>query len=288
MNIYEVHKANPDVFTQLTLKNQLFCYYECPQKEKIIQLYSNHNQITFTLSGQRKLHHGDKQWTLTQEKGFLVKRGAFFQEITDDYSDWVVLVLYLKDDYLKKVFEEFRPHFALQNLPKVAIDMIQSFTLNDKIRNSCQSLLPYFSQPHLLPDSIFEGKFKELLFNLLVHPENKQILAYINQIVDDYTIPIWEVMESNYAYDLKISEYAEIANRSTSTFKRDFVKHYQTSPGKWLTAKRLEKATLLLETSQKPISDITFECGFKNVSHFSKIFKNKYDLSPTEYREQHR
>ena len=87
MNIYEVHKANPDIFTQLTLKDQLFCYYECPQKDKIIKLYSNHNQITFTLSGKRILHHSDKKFTLTQEKGFLVKRGAFFQEIAYDYSD---------------------------------------------------------------------------------------------------------------------------------------------------------------------------------------------------------
>lgn len=286
MNIYEVHKANPDIFTQLTLKDQLFCYYECPQKEKIVQLYSNHNQLTFTLNGQRMLHHGDKRWTLTQEKGFLVKRGAFFQEITDDYSDWKVLVLYLKDDYLKKVFEEFRPYFSLDDLPHVDVQMIQDFTLNDKIRNSCNSLLPYFSKPQSLPDTIFEGKFKELLFNLLIHPNNKQVLAYINQIVDDYTVPIWEVMESNYYYDLKISEFAEIANRSTSTFRRDFEKHYQTSPGKWLRAKRLERASILLETSNSTISEIIFNCGFKNVSHFSKVFKDKYKLSPTQYRKQ--
>ncbi len=286
MNIYEVQKANPDIFTQLTLKNLLFCYYECPQKEKIVQLYSNHNQLTFTLNGQRRLHHGEKKWTLTQEKGFLVKRGAFFQEIMDDYSDWKVLVVYLKDDYLKKVFEEFRQHFSLDKLPNVDLEMIQSFMLNDKIRNSYHSLLPYFSNPQLLPDVVFEGKFKELLFNILIHPSNRQILAYISQIVDDYTMPIWEVMESNYFYDLKISEFAEIANRSTSTFRRDFEKHYQTSPGKWLTSKRLERSTILLKTSNKSIGEITFDCGFKNVSHFSRVFKKKYNLSPSDYRKQ--
>lgn len=93
-------------------------------------------------------------------------------------------------------------------------------------------------------------------------------------------------MESNYYYDLKVSEFAEIANRSTSTFRRDFKKHYQSSPGKWLTTKRLERASLLLRTSNKTISEITFDCGFKNVSHFSRIFKEKFHLSPTEFREQ--
>ncbi|EAZ79303.1 helix-turn-helix domain-containing protein [Algoriphagus machipongonensis] len=288
MNIYKIHKANPDIFTQLSLRDQLFCYYQCPQREKIIQLYSNHNQLTFTLSGKRIVRQGDNKWILSQETGFLVKRGAFLQELPNNYSDWVVLVLYLKDDYLKKVFEEFRPHFSLGNLPKVDSEIIQEFTIDEKIQNSYNSLLPYFSKPQLLPDSIFEGKFKELLFNILIHPNNKKILAYINQIIDNYTIPIWEIMETNYYYDLRISEFAEIANRSTSTFRREFEKHYQTTPGKWITAKRLEKATILLQTSNKTISEITFDCGFKNISHFSRIFKEKFQLSPTEYREHNK
>lgn len=286
MNIYEIQKANPDIFTRLFLKDQLFCYYECPQKEKIIQLYSNHNQLTFTLNGKRIITHGNYRWTATDKKGILLKRGAFHQEIPDDFADWKVLVIYLKDDYLKKVFEEFRPHFSLSNLLESDTSMMQEFTINEQIQNSYKSLLPYFSKPQLLPDAIFEGKFKELLFNILMHPENRQILAYVNQIVDGYTVPVWEIMESNYYYDLTIAEFANMANRSTSTFRREFEEHYQTTPGRWLTAKRLEKAAVLLRSSGRSISEITFDCGFKNISHFSRIFKENFQLSPTEYRRK--
>ena len=284
MNVYDVHKSNPDIFKPLFLRDQLFCYYKCPQKEKVIQLYSNHNQLTFTIGGKRIIRHGDKKWVLSKDRGFLLKRGAFHQELPEDFSGWEVLVLYLKDNYLKKVFEELREHLPLKDLPEVNVEMIQQIEINNRIQNSYESLLPYFSNPDLLLDSIFEGKFKELLFNILIHPENHQILAYINQLVGDYTIPIWEVMESNYYYDLSIPEFAEIANRSTSTFRRDFQDHYHTTPGKWLTGKRLQKASLLLQTSDKTISDITFDCGFKNVSHFSKLFKEHFKSSPTKYR----
>lgn len=286
MNIYDIHKSNPEIFTQLSLKDQLFCYYECPQKEKIIQLYSNHNQLTFTISGKRIIQHGDRKWTLSKDQGFLVKRGAFHQELPHDFSDWKVLVLYLKDNYLRSIFEEYRQYLRLIDLPKVGVDMVQEFALDDKIRNSYESLLPYFKKTHLLPDSIFEGKFKELLFNILTHPGNNHILAYINQTSSNYAVPIWEVMETNYYYDLKISEFADIANRSMATFRREFEDHYGTTPGKWLTNKRLEKARILLATSGKSVSDITFDCGFKNVSHFSRIFKDKFRVSPTEYRNQ--
>lgn len=284
MNIYEIHKSHPDIFNQLVLKDQLFCYYECPQKEKIIRLFSNHNQLTFTINGERILHHGDKTWTLNDHHGFLVKRGAFHQEIPETFSDWEVLVLYLKDDYLKKVLEEFRPHLPLSKLPQVDTEIIQSFSINDQIRNSYISLLPYFREPHLLPDAIFEGKFKELLFNILAHPPNSSILAYMNHLADGYIVPIWKVMEANYYYDLTIGEFAEIANRSTATFRREFKQHYKTTPGKWLRKKRLEKSKLLLATSTKSISEIIFACGFKNLSHFSRIFREKYNLSPTQFR----
>ena len=288
MNIYEVHKANPDIFTPITLKNQLFLYYHCPQNEKIVQLYSNHNQITFSIGGKRILRHGTKKWVLSGNQGFLLKRGAYSQELPYDYSGWEVMVLYLEDNYLKSIFEEFREYLPLKNLPDLGIDMIQQFEIDDRIRNNYRSLLPYFSNPPALPDPIFEGKFKELLFNILIHPGNKQILAYINQIISGYITPIWEVMETNYYYDLSISEFAEIANRSTSTFRRDFEEHYRATPGKWLTNKRLERAQLFLTTSDKPISDITYDCGFKNVSHFSKIFKEKFKESPTQYRIHHK
>ena len=208
MNIYDIHKSNPDIFTQLTLKDQLFCYYECPQKEQILQLYSNHNQLTFTISGKRILQHGDKKWVLSADQGFLVKRGAFHQELPDDFADWKVLVLYLKDNYLKHIFEEFRQDLRLNNLPEVSVDMVQQFKLNNQIRNSYESMLPYFKKTQLLPDTIFECKFKEFLFNIITHPENSHILAYINNINGDYVITIWEVMETNYFSDLKILDFA--------------------------------------------------------------------------------
>lgn len=286
MNIYEFQKSKPEIFTQLSLKDQLFLYYRCPQIDQIMQLYSNHNQLAFTLSGKRILHHGNKEWITNTEQGFLVKRCAFLQELPPDYSGWEVLVLYLKDDYLKNVLEEFRQFLKMDDLPKADVEMIQVFEINDRIRNSYESLLPYFGKTHLLPDSIFEAKFKELLFNILSHPPNKHLLAHVSQIVSDYLVPIWEVMEAHYFYDLKVSEFAEIANRSTASFRREFIEHYQTTPGKWLTNRRLEKALLLLKTSDKSISEITFDCGFKNVSHFSRIFKEKFNLSPSKFRSE--
>jgi AraC-like DNA-binding protein len=36
---------------------------------------------------------------------------------------------------------------------------------------------------------------------------------------------------------------------------------------------------------KKNISEIAYDSGFENISHFSRIFKEKYSLSPLQYRK---
>lgn len=50
---------------------------------------------------------------------------------------------------------------------------------------------------------------------------------------------------------------------------------------------RLEKAANLLVNSNCNIQEIVYEVGFINTSHFSKIFKLKYGLSPLEYKKKY-
>lgn len=284
MNIYEVQKANKDIFHQFSVKDVLFVYYKCPQIKKIIQLHSPYNQFTFGVGGRKILHQADKSWTLSKDSGYLVKRTAFNEEIYEDPNGWELMAFYLKDDYLKEVYNEFRPHLPLHDLPALPAEMIIKMEIDDRIRNCYTSLIPYFTQTQPLPESILEIKFKELLYNILINPANKPILSYINSLADGYETPVWEVMEKNFMYDLKLPEYALLSNRSLASFKREFKNYYGTSPGKWLFEKRLNRAKRFLETSQKNISDIAFESGFRNVSHFSRIFKKQFGKSPVTYR----
>jgi len=251
-----------------------------------MQLYSKHIQIGFTLSGKRIQRHGNQKWVSSPDKGSLIKKCAFLQEMPADYHGWDVLVFYLKDDYLRSIFDEFRSHLSLNNLPEPNKEMIEDFEVDNQIRGCYKSFIPYFNNENPLPESLIENKFKELLFNIFSHPENKHILAYILKIVDRYKTPIWEVMEANYMYDLKIQDFANLANRSLSTFKRDFREHYKTSPGKWITNRRLKRAKAFLRTTEKAVSQVAFESGFKNASHFSRVFKTKFNVSPTEFQKQ--
>ena len=49
---------------------------------------------------------------------------------------------------------------------------------------------------------------------------------------------------------------------------------------------RLEKAAYLLVNTNMNIQEVMNEVGFVNNSHFTKIFKLKYDVPPTEYKKE--
>jgi len=53
-----------------------------------------------------------------------------------------------------------------------------------------------------------------------------------------------------------------------------------------LLDKRLENATLLLNSTSKSVNEVAFESGFENNSHFSRVFKAKYGKSPFHFRKE--
>jgi AraC-like DNA-binding protein len=207
------------------------------------------------------------------------------QEMHEDISGWELMAFYLQDEFLTKTVNEFRSHLPLQRLPSPISDKIMRIHVNETIRSSFDSLIPYFTLDNKPAERLIEMKFKELLYNIFTEPKNQAILAYVNQLGDESKTPIWEIMESNYMYNMSLEEFASISNRSVASFKRDFKDHYKTSPGKWLTKRRLEQARLLLRTSKKPVGEITLLSGFENMSHFCRIFREKYGMSPSQYRK---
>ena len=283
-NTYDFKVARTDIVKHLAVKDVLLAYYKCPQVEKVLHVFSHYNEIAFTLSGRKTLHHREKSWTLTDNTSLFIRKTAYRAE-KYDFEGWEILAFCFPDDFLRQVFREYRKYLPLKNLPPVPPDMLIEISVNETTRAFFYGMIPYFSQSIPPSENLLELKFKELLFNIFSDPANAALLAYVNSIDDQYKTPLWQVMEANYTFNLAIEEFARIAQRSVATFKREFQDYYHTTPGKWLTQRRLEYAKNLLTTSKKNVNAIADESGFENLTHFSRIFKEKYGLSPNYYRK---
>jgi AraC family transcriptional regulator, exoenzyme S synthesis regulatory protein ExsA len=285
INTYDFQVAHPDHFKQVAVKDLLFLYYKCPQEEKKINLYTHYNKIIYVLNGKKSIHHSNKSWVLAEDTSFFIRKTAYNQERFYDL-EWEVLCFYLPDNYLQQVFKEYRSNLPLRDIPPVPSDMLIEIDVNEVTRAFYYSIVPYFTQQEALSESLLELKFRELIFNILSNPANSDFLAYVNSMNDSLKPSLQEIMESNYTFNLSLTEFARIAQRSLASFNREFRENYHTTPGKWLTQRRLNYAQLLLITSRKNVNEIAYDTGFENVTHFSRVFKEKFGLSPLQHRKQ--
>lgn len=94
-----------------------------------------------------------------------------------------------------------------------------------------------------------------------------------------------EYIHDNLAEDLSLVRLAEVANLTVYQFARLFKRTTGQTPHQYVIQCRIERAKLLLEETQLPISDIAYRVGFANQSHFSTLFRRSIGVTPKAYRE---
>ncbi|MDX2173861.1 MAG: AraC family transcriptional regulator [Bacteroidota bacterium] len=136
----------------------------------------------------------------------------------------------------------------------------------------------------IVDENIITTKLKELLLILSKSENASSVYAFVESLFIPHEYNYNEIIQNNLYSDLSITDFSKLCNCSVATFKRKFVELYKESPAKYITQKKLEKASQLLHIKNKAIADIAYECGFETVSNFNKVFKKHYGKSPSEYK----
>jgi len=282
-NIYDFISDHPDMFKQYKVNELLFVEYNCIIEETKTGYWSHKNAFVYIVEGKKRWKSLDKEYLVDTGDALFIKKGAY---IAHQYFDeeFCALLIFVPDDFIRQVMHR-RQIRCPEVAPNKYEDAILRLDLDAILSNYFHSVLHYFPQSKPPPKDLLELKFEELILNILSGTNNKPLAAYLKTLCDDANIPLGEVMEENFAYNLKLEDFARLSGRSLSTFKRDFINTYGTSPGKWLTDKRLEYGKYLLETTHQSINEITFDCGYEDPSHFIKIFREKFGASPLKFRE---
>jgi AraC family transcriptional regulator, exoenzyme S synthesis regulatory protein ExsA len=281
-NLYDVIKGSLH-FNKFTI-NELICVeYTCPLADEELEIFTQYDYIIHVLSGQKtwKTIHGE--WKIGAGETIYLKKGAaiirqFFEE------DFCMLGFFLPDNLIRESLKESNNKVALAK--GETIYQFTSSILRDEtyLEGFFQSMLSYFRNDKQPPDSIIKLKLKELLLNLYLSNDNI-LTSYLNYIKDNSSPSLTHIMETNFCFNLSIEEFSKLTHRSLSSFKRDFFSHYNITPGKWLLSRRLEHSAAMLINDNSNISQIAFESGFEDVSHFSRVFKAKFNVSPRDYRK---
>jgi AraC-like DNA-binding protein len=149
------------------------------------------------------------------------------------------------------------------------------------LRNTLESLPLFFDaeRPHHQP--LARLKLDELVLALI-----------------DADARVWSPLNASGRHDRRLVDYvatrpvsrhslhelARGAGQSVSTFKRRFRAATGVPPAAWLRQKRLARAKLLLESSDRSVTEIAFDVGFSSVSHFVHTFRRRYQITPHRIR----
>lgn len=118
------------------------------------------------------------------------------------------------------------------------------------------------------------------------------LLSHRNESVNSshkYVEMAKNYIETNYnCNQISISEIAENLNLDRSYFSTLFKKYTGKSPQEYLLDFRLNKAAEMLTVSTLKSGEIGRLCGYTDQFNFSKMFKRKFGVSPSQYARTHK
>ncbi|MBS5523275.1 MAG: helix-turn-helix domain-containing protein [Clostridiales bacterium] len=124
-----------------------------------------------------------------------------------------------------------------------------------------------------------------LLLLSLVNASDRIFYGQGNPSDRQDVLRVLRYIESNYR-TASLQELAEMMNESFYQLSRFIKKHTGHTFKELLLIKRLNQAAYLLGTTRLPVADIIYHVGYDNTSYFHRVFKERYKMTPREYRER--
>lgn len=129
-------------------------------------------------------------------------------------------------------------------------------------------------------------EFKNALGRAIFHELFDQVrLELVEKPLPDIVKKVKHYIEDHYTEECdtkSISEYAGVSQRYLFKIFRDYL---DSTPVEYLWQLRLNKGVELIYFSGLKISEIAYQCGFKNPYHFSRYVRQHFGVSPSKLRK---
>lgn len=257
-----------DIFLAMYFDNGMSCLHR-NHSHVLVYMYSGELEVN-ECGKVTRLHKGDCAFIRKDFSVQLTKqgyKGQQFKAIFLMFTPKFLRNFYCKLDKAALPTDARRNKVSLCKLPSNRPDITSLF----------ESMTPYFDSGIQPTEELLNLKMTEGMYVLM--NTDKSLYASLFDFAVPWKIDILDFMERNYMNDLTLKEIANYTGRSLATFKRNFRKVSDLPPQKWIVRRRLEAAHALMQSGRK-ISEICFNVGFKNLSHFSKAYKKVYGSSP--------
>ncbi|WP_182299542.1 helix-turn-helix transcriptional regulator [Cohnella cholangitidis] len=215
------------------------------------------------------------------------------------------------------VFRPYEPHYNLvqePGKPIVWILVLFSPSIVKWIPHGHKLLYPFYTDtvsPHIEKSSPYASAIHRAAIEAYEEEQRKapgwetqqfmhfidiliQIYRYTldrqaemgNTAVDSEMIAVLEHLLQHMTEEMDIQVLIRLYGKGKTRFYNDFRSLMGVSPNRFIHRLRVQIAMHLLDTTDKPITSIGFECGYNSIHYFNKVFKEHRGISPSQYRSR--
>ncbi|OIN55579.1 helix-turn-helix domain-containing protein [Arsenicibacter rosenii] len=177
------------------------------------------------------------------------------------------------DPHLFRRLLDINPEASLQNIdPKVYDNRANLLSFNQPFSTKpdarlieTQAILTQLLSRFMLPD--------------------QQHTAGISQTVNQYRT-VLAFIHAHLQEKLTVGELAGLLGMHVDYFSRQFLAVLGVRPIDYIINKRMERAQLLMTTTDLSLQDIAEQVGISDIYYFSRLFKRRFGVPPARYRKQ--
>jgi AraC family transcriptional regulator len=128
-------------------------------------------------------------------------------------------------------------------------------------------------------DEFSNCSIEMLLIGLIADKKRgeKSLPNWLNKIV--------ELLNDNWNTEISLNDLATAANVHPKTISKYFPKYFNCTFGDYRRKIKVEKSLSLIKTSNLSLTEIAYECGFYDQSHFTATFRNLTGFRPKEFQK---
>lgn len=249
--------------------------------------------IGYILRGTKHIYDGDKRQTLNKGDIFYLGIGHhYIENVPDGGLPYEEILFYYTPSDLQRILLHLNITYGLNITNDHTCEQCRHRSHVavpgwNAVRNFFSNTNAYLRDEEFHPDETAENiKMTELIYHIVSHDDGCIKSKILNNI-DVEKESFEQLVFDNIFKDVSIEELASEANRSLTSFKKEFRKLFGLPPHKWFIRQRLMHARLLLISTSYSVSEIGAQCTFPNTSHFIKLFKKEYAMTPAAYRTRH-
>lgn len=173
-------------------------------------------------------------------------------------------------------------HFSLG----YPLDFIQSGIIKFNFNDSTRQLLKNVKES-CINDTVTNYseclRTKQLISDCLLQLPNE---IWESGNIDHRILKAIKQIEANFQSRITNEQLAQSANMATNSFARLFKMSTGMPAQQYILKLRVQAACNLMHHTNKSFDQISYDCGFSDRHHFSKIFKKILKINPSDYKKQ--